>query len=120
MRTCYWCYWGWPHAIRVIYETHSDQLLALVGHAEVLHHGPGHCVWEDENFNLAAHLVEVFDSDVDEDCRFTTEELVICRQSLIELAAVDPTLRTPPMEYDGEHPDRFPPPESWRCKRLSR
>ena len=42
---CWYCYYGWPKPIADIY----DKYLPLAGHS-VMHYGPAHIVWEDENF----------------------------------------------------------------------
>lgn len=122
---CWFCYWGWPKPILEIYERAErdiDALLPVAGPENdytdwaglptcgesALKYGPTHCVWADENFggDFAFELKEC-ESDKYDDWLPGTMQIV--RRSIVELAALPDELREPPPEYDGEHPDRFPP-----------
>ena len=104
---CWYCYWGWPKSVYEIYQRARDK----IGES-ALHYGPSHVVWEDENFDCAEWCLERFDKHaIDSD--YSVFELSIVRQSLEELAQLPLEVRCPePEDYDGIHPDRFPPPEN--------
>jgi len=105
---CWYCYWGWPKQIVEIYR---KALVSLGGCESPLHYGPAHIVWEDENFASANRCIEFIDTG--KYCGdFSKEDLAIVRQSLVELAALPEEIRNAePDDYDGEHPENFPPPK---------
>jgi hypothetical protein len=113
---CWWCYWGWNKPIREVYD---KALTALGGNDCPLRYGPAHVVWEDENWDSAELCLEKFDEWKLKwnDDRFSDSDLEIVRQSLIELIAVPDEFKEEPAEYDGEHPEKFPPPSSWEMIR---
>lgn len=103
---CWFCYWGWPLAV---YEIYKRALDALHGDARPLLYGPGHVVWADENFGHAQSCLDIFDQ-----CRwlddYSNEVWAIVRRSLEELAALpDEAWDVEPEDYDGEHPENYPP-----------
>lgn len=55
---CYYCHWGWPEKVAVIY---LEALKELGGNETALNYGPAHIVWEDCNFDSAAWCLEHFD-----------------------------------------------------------
>ena len=104
MSICWYCYHGWPKPVAEIYKR---ALADLDGDESPLHYGPGHIVWEDENFDSAEWCLEHFD-----EYKFDHSEsdLVIVRRSLEELAALPLEVRDGvPDDYDGEHPENYPP-----------
>ena len=107
MSICWYCYWGWPRPVADIYQ---DALNALRNDHTPLHFGPAHVVWEDENFDTAA-IASCLASF--EQCQwdYTETELAIIRTSLLAMAALPSAVRDMcPDDYDGEHPEQFPPP----------
>lgn len=104
MEICWYCYWGWAKPVSDIY---IEAVKRLEGDSAVLHYGPSHVVWDDENWGLARKCLDHFYEYVD---NFTEKELEICRWSLEELDKVPLSLRCiEPEDYDGEHPALFPP-----------
>lgn len=106
MGICWYCHWGWPKVVADIY----DKALSDLGEYDSpLHYGPAHIVWEDENFDSAEWCLEHFDEYTGD---HSIKDLVIVRRSLEELAAVPVDDRcVEPDDYDGEHPELFPPPK---------
>ncbi len=104
MGICFTCYWGWPIAIADIYE---QALSDLDGYADPLSYGPGHVVWEDENFDQAEYCLEHFDEYRGD---YTDEQLAIVRLSLEKLAMIPIEEREcEPEDYDDENPELFSP-----------
>ena len=107
MSICWSCYWGWPKPVADIYD---KALLALDDYDSPLQFGPSHIVWGDENFDQAEWCLEHFEEhkgDYDNFC------LNIVRKSLEELTALPLSVKCViPENYDGEHPELFPPPEN--------
>lgn len=113
MSECYFCYWGWPPEIQEIYDRAMSDLEAqYVPGAEcfdersahsVMHFGPAHIVWEDENFDHAGWCVDNFDKYSD---GLTEEQKTIVLRSLKELVQVPEALKVAP---EGE-PYHNPPP----------
>jgi hypothetical protein len=107
MGICWSCYWGWPKAIADIYDKACKDLGDDDGH--VLHYGPGHVVWEDENWHSAEWCLENFDKYSED---LNESEKTIVRRSLQELAAIPLEERDlEPEDYDDEHPELYPPPK---------
>jgi hypothetical protein len=110
MGICWYCHWGWPKAIRDIY----DQALAkLDGCDSALNYGPAHIVWDDENFDSAQWCLDNFDmysKDLSEEekrvVRWSLEQLLLLPKNVIDAQ---------PEDYDDEHPENYPPPKeiSW-------
>jgi len=102
---CWYCHWGWPKQVSEIYEV---ALKNLGGCESLLHFGPSHVVWEDENFDGAEWCLEHFDDY--EDNNYSNSNLEIVRWSLKELVKLPLHIRcVEPEDYDGEHPELFPP-----------
>ena len=102
---CWYCYWGWPEAVATIYQ---DALRELGGDDRPLNYGPAHVVWEDENFDDAEGCLISFDKYRYD---YSDEELAVVRRSLERLVALPESERcVEPEDYDGEHPDNYPPP----------
>lgn len=103
---CWYCYWGWPDYIMDIYQR---ALKDLEYDEFPLLYGPGHIVWDDENFDSAEWCLEHF-----EEYRggYSEEDLAIVRRSLEELSRIPLDKRCiEPEDYEGEHPELFPPPD---------
>lgn len=101
---CYYCYWGWS---KPVYDIYKEAVKLLGGADSVLHFGPSHIVWEDENWDSAKWCLEHFE---EYSGPYSKEELDVCRWSLEELEKVPLELRCiEPEDYDGEHPELFPP-----------
>ena len=110
MGICWYCWWGWPKSVADIYER---ALAALDGDESELLYGPGHIVWADENF--AREHVEwcLHEGEAGEYWHdyATDKSKKIVLDSLRELLALpDSILDSVPEEYDGENPERYPPP----------
>ena len=112
MSVCWDCHWGWPKPVADIYD---KALADLGGYESALEFGPGHIVWSEENFDFAERCLESFDADRDKwgwSDEYSESELAIVKRSLQELAALPLAVRcVEPEDYDGEHPELFPPPE---------
>jgi hypothetical protein len=101
---CWFCHWGWPKPIAEIYQR---AVRDLNGDSGPLHFGPAHIVWEDENFDSARWCLDRFD-DYRGDC--TDSELAIVERSLVELNALPRSAwDVVPADYDGRHPENYPP-----------
>ena len=108
MKTCWWCYWGWPEPIVEIYQWAADKL----GDDYHLMAGPAHAVWHDENWNLAAECIKDIDSG--RPCGLNSRELAAVRESLVKLCRLPQEYLKEPDGYDGENPEKFPPPAHWK------
>lgn len=123
---CWYCHWGVSKPVAEIYKrafrdlnggVYEDGIEARAYWA--LNYGPAHCTWADENFEreLVQSELDGFDEwvagwnrDYDWRVKFTPEELAIVRRSLQELLALpDEQLNPEPQDYDGEHPEQYPP-----------
>lgn len=120
---CWWCYWGWPVEVADIYRRAVHDIDAAMQVSEAndwrgwegepisgehaLKWGPAHVVWEDENWDCAASCLADCDSPLFADWHPGALEIV--RRSLRELAALPDDIKETPDDYDGEHPERFPP-----------
>jgi len=105
MSVCWYCYWGWSQAVADIYHRY----LPIAGEA-AMEYGPAHIVWADENFSRRSvqWCLDNFDDYRDAG---SEEELAAVRQSLVDMLALPDEVRDPqPKEYDGQDPDRYPPP----------
>jgi len=125
---CWYCHWGWPKPIADIYDRAFRDLNGGVFEHGIepraysaLNYGPAHCTWADENFDrelVQSELdgldewAEQHNKDYEWRAKFTPDELAIVRRSLKELLALpDEILSIEPADYDGQEPDRFPPPD---------
>jgi len=110
---CWYCYWGWPEQTRAIYE----RAAAEIGEHN-LDYGPGHIVWADENFDsgnieFCIREADKYRGDLPD------SYLAIAIRALTELLAIPEEIRCcAPREYDGEHPDKFPPPAGIACDQI--
>lgn len=105
MSICWYCHWGWSKPVVEIYERYID-----AAGEDAMHYGAAHIVWDDENFERehVQRCLDNFDKYKREDYTEVQNEAV--RQSLIDLLALpDHELAPEPKDYDGEHPERFPP-----------
>jgi hypothetical protein len=107
MPICWNCFWGWP---KPVYEIYKKALDKLDGDESLLHFGPAHIVWEDENFDSAEWCLENFEQYRGDYC---DSDLEIVRESLIELSKIPVDQRDyEPEDYDGKNPANYPPPEN--------
>jgi len=104
MGICWYCYWGWPKAIKDIYDKAIEK---LDGDENPLHFGPSHIVWEDENFDSAQWCLDNFDKHSD---NLSDEDKAVVRWSLEQLLLPDNVINSEPEDYDDEHPENYPPP----------
>jgi hypothetical protein len=105
MSICWDCHWGWPKPVADIF---LEAKTALDGDDTPLLYGPGHIVWADENFDSAQWCLENFDKYRGD---LTDEEAAVARYALEQLAALpDAVVFVCPPDYDGEHPENYPPP----------
>ena len=107
---CWYCYWGWPKPIADIYLRAKDDIDAIAWSdgEHALKYGPAHIVWADENWDSAEWCLKECDSTSFGDWNTATLEIV--RRSLRELAELPEDIReSQPAEYDGEHPEKYPP-----------
>lgn len=130
---CWFCHWGWPKQIRDIYdrakqdiEDALDSAFADSGYAlrpdepmsgeSALEYGPAHVVWADENWDSAEWCLGECDDDSWRGWHQPSLEIV--RRSLRELMALpSEVIDCVPKDYDGEHPENFPPPAGIECVR---
>ena len=111
MGVCWHCYWGWPKAVMDIY---NKALKKLNGFESVLEFGPSHIVWADENWK-DSHIKSCIKTAKEKRDKYledyTQKELDICVWSLEELLKIPYEQRDyEPKDYDGKHPENYPPP----------
>lgn len=107
---CWYCYWGWPKPVADVYDKH---LAAVDGVEDVLHYGPAHIVWADENFqdDNIDYCIEQCDKPEKYAGRLSPEEIWVVRQSLLALKAIPIEIRCPPgCENDNDDAPKYPPP----------
>ena len=110
---CWYCHWGWPRQIADIY---NKALQDLDGDDSPLHFGPAHIVWEDENFEMAQSCLDEFEKYRGD---YTDEQLEIVKRSLRELLKLPVNITDCwPDEYDGEHPENYPPPKGLKMVKV--
>jgi hypothetical protein len=87
---CWYCCWGWPKPVADVY-LHYEALIG--GHA--LKYGPGHIVWEDENFGDSSILwcIEQRDNPLYRDDDQAELDLIV--ESLRALLTIDEAVRVP-------------------------
>ena len=115
MSDCWHCYWGWPKSVVEIYHEAEDRLDAFLCTNSVLNFGPSHIVWEDENWEDSS-IEFCLDAAVEKRTtlykEYTDAELAVCEWSLRELLKIPYGRRDyEPDDYDGEHPENYPPPK---------
>lgn len=113
---CWYCYWGWPKIVADIYTKALKALEAIGSTYFTLTCGPAHIVWDDENFGSTKWCLEHFD-EYSDGC--SEAELAIVKQSLEELAKLpEEAWDIIPDDYDGQHPELYPPPEGIEMVRV--
>jgi hypothetical protein len=98
-----YCYWGWPKPIADIYR----KFVVDAGES-AMKFGPGHIVWEDENFDRES-IQWCLENFNDYRWDYSDKELEPVRKSLEELLKLPDSILDTPDEYDGENPNKFPP-----------
>lgn len=104
MGICWSCHWGWPKPVYDIYKEAEDK----VGDS-VLHYGPAHIVWEDENFESdhTKWCLEHFDEYSQDMSEY---EKQVVRESLEKLHALPMEVKCViPKDYDENNPENYPP-----------
>jgi hypothetical protein len=105
MGICWYCYWGWPKAIKDIYEQATEK---LDGDTSPLNFGPAHIVWEEENWDSAQWCIDNFDKYSKD---LSEHEKSVVMWSLRELLKLpEHVLNAEPDDYDDENPANYPPP----------
>ena len=100
---CWFCHWGWHPEVKAIF----DEAVAKIGDDLPLLFGPSHIVWEDENFNHAQWCLDHFN---EHESDYSEATLAVVRWSLEQLLALPAEFKTEPADYDGQHPENYPPP----------
>lgn len=102
---CWYCHWGWPKPVADIF---LDAKAELGGNDYPLLYGPAHVVWADENWDCAQGCLDEFERWRGDN---SDEDLAIVRRSLEQLAALPADVwDVEPGDYDGKHPENYPPP----------
>jgi len=103
---CWYCHWGWAKPVAELYQ---ESLRRLNDNESPLHYSASHIVWDDENFEdddiewCLKHFDE-FRGD------YSEKDLSVVKWSLEELLKIPENVRCiEPEDYDGEHPELFPP-----------
>lgn len=107
---CWYCYWGWPEPVAAIYIKAVEQ---LGGNKTILHFGPSHIVWEDDNFEDESirWCLDHFSEWDNGDYEYNDKGFAVARESLEALLALPEAVRcVEPEEYGGDHPEKYPPP----------
>jgi len=79
----------WPEPIKRIY---IEALVKLGGERVLLHHGPAHVVWDDDNFEIAEECLERFDESA-AGLEYSKEALEVVRWSLEKLVEIPMEIR---------------------------
>ena len=108
---CWFCHWGWHPEVKAIF----DKAVKKLGCDAPLLYGPAHTVWEDENFHSAQWCLVHFDEYKRD---YSAKDLMIVRESLEQLLKIPDEFKVEPAEYDGEHPERYPP--AWMAESQGR
>ena len=118
---CWFCYWGWPKLVREVYEEAVQEINALGGDGEsAMDYGPGHIVWSDENFEKCDVRWCIEQGRAGKNWHDDPEETdavkAVVLRSLERLLELPDEMLSSPKDYDGEHPENYPPKvEMVRC-----
>lgn len=122
MSNCWYCYWGWPEQTANIYSRYEKLLRMLsdrykeheslpdLAAAFTLNYGPGHIVWEDENFDCAQWCLDEATNNFSE---WPKKIMALHKRALRELLRLPGWLiNLEPEEYQsGEGSvEEWPPP----------
>lgn len=103
---CWYCHWGWAEPVALLYREYVERF----GDESPMLFSIGHIVWEDENFDddSIRWCLEKAENHSD----YSDEVVESVRESLRRLLLEIPEhIRCCcPDEYDGNHPENFPPP----------
>ena len=103
---CWYCKWGWPKQVYDIYLKGVESVGEMA-----MDFGPAHVVWADENFDDSSIRGCITDAQ-DFRGELTDDEIAVVMQSLEDLLRVPESVRCcEPENYDGEFPEKYPPPE---------
>lgn len=134
-RMCYWCYWGWPVELADIHDESVERIEAILeplrfnketfeevqteppSGFSALHFGPGHVLWEDENWDCADYCLKECDGEMVEG--WVPAAVEVLRDSLRRVIALPDHLKREPEGYseDETDPKDFPPP--WPVRHYS-
>lgn len=117
MGICWHCHWGLPKPVADIFR---KAVARLGGDGHALYYGPAHIVWDDENFedrSVNWCLDQARNHRQDYPWR-TDEECAIAAWSLERLLEIPEEIRCAPEDYDGEHPENYPPPAGMEMVRV--
>jgi len=103
---CWHCHWGWPENIANIY---LKALSMLSKDDHPLLYGPAHIVWSDENF-YRENIQWCLDNFNEYRADYNDKELEVVKWSLLELLKIPGNIDIEPEDYDGMHPELYPPP----------
>lgn len=106
MGICWTSYWGLPKPVAEIFQRAEAELTD-----DVLEYGPGHIVFSDYNLE-DRHITYCLDLLLARDYKYelSEREQTSLFGYLQELLAIPESERCiVPEEYDGEHPENFPP-----------
>lgn len=111
---CWYCYWGWAKPVADIYMRAAE----MMDDVRLLHYGPAHVVWEDENWDSAEWCIQHFDEHKED---YDPSDLEVVRWSLFELTKLPPEIREiEPKDYDGVNPQNYPPAEGVEVVKVER
>jgi hypothetical protein len=98
---CWYCKNGLPKEVQTIVDKYDRYELGL---------GPGHCVWDDCNFDDACIMSGIEECDkVESKENYSEELLVVIKQSLLELLAIAEDIRVPAGAREEWEKDRPQP-----------
>lgn len=103
---CWYCYWGWAEPVAAL----KDRAIEELGET-VVESGPAHIVFADENFSDDSIQWCISECD-NPSHKYHLEafEIARLRHYLTELLLIPEHIRCcEPKDYDGEHPENFPP-----------
>lgn len=106
---CWYCYWGWPKQVADIFDRNAK----ILGDGHVLEYGPAHVVWCDENFYDSIIKSCMHEAAAKNALKYdlTPFQMGVVSGSLKSLLMVPESVRCcVPDNYDGEHPENYPPP----------
>lgn len=111
MKNCWYCYWGWAKPVADIYNKTVRQ--GIVDDYDMCH--IGHPVWEDENFDditiksTIQHIHMNYNTFLVSWGYTKTQINAVCKslEQLLEIPEHERCIE--PKDYDGEHPEKYPP-----------
>lgn len=103
---CWYCHWGWAEPVALLYREYVERF----GYDSPMLFSIGHIVWEDENFE-DEHVLWCINQAPNHNKDISDEQVESVRESLRRLLEIPEHIRCCcPEDYDGEHPENYPPP----------